>query len=347
MADPTEFTTGSFKIIDGHVHFVHPERMEEMLSILDAVPCACFNLVCIPETDGRTHNPAAVYFKQHYPLRTYISGALDYPPVLADLHHAPELLAEQVLRLKTQGFDGLKLIEGKPQVRKLLPFALDGPLYDRMWSALEREQFPVIFHVADPDEFWDPQSCPDWAIQSGWDYTDGRYPSKEDLYSEVDAILSKYPDLKIIFAHFYFLSGDLERAGRFLDAHPRVCFDLAPHIGLYHDFSNQPEAARAFFLQYQDRIIYGTDVDTRPLERGPDGAGFMRSIPVLIRSFLEKAGEFNMHSGSKYLGLGLPDPVLEKIYHANFERVYGRTPAVLSRGLSTEENTGRIQDDCL
>jgi predicted TIM-barrel fold metal-dependent hydrolase len=317
-------------ITDSHVHFVHPERMDEILALMDAVPCARLNLVCIPNPDGTTHNPAALNFKQRYPDRTFISGALEYAPALAGLNHAPELLAAQVAGLKTQGFDGLKLIEGKPQVRKLLPHPLDGPLYAQMWDVLEQEQMPVVFHVADPDEFWDAALCPDWASRSGWDYSDGSFPSKETFYSEVDAILDRHPNLKIIFAHFYFLSRELDRAARFLDAHPSVCFDLAPHLGMYTDFSLQPEAGRAFFVRYQDRIIFGTDTDTRTLERGTEGIQFTRSIPVLIRSFLEKNGEFSMPGGTRYHGLGLPRPVLEKIYQTNFERIYGRIPLVLN-----------------
>jgi predicted TIM-barrel fold metal-dependent hydrolase len=319
----------SLPITDSHVHFAHPEMMDLMLALMDAVPCTRFNLVCIPNPDATTHNPAALYFKQHHPERVYISGALDYT-VLADLDHAPELLAAQVAMLKDNGFDGLKLIEGKPQVRKLLPHRLDGPLYKKMWAALERENFPVVFHVADPDEFWDAKRCPKWARQAGWDYSDGSYPSKEDLYSEVNNILASHPDLKILFAHFYFLSLDLERAARFLDAHPAVCFDIAPHIDMYRDFSRSPDAARAFFLRFQDRIIYGTDTDTRTLARGLDGVRFTRFVPALIRSFLEREDEFSMPAGARYQGLSLPPEVLKKIYTANFERIYGAAPMPLN-----------------
>jgi len=317
----------SYPIIDSHVHFVHPERMDEVLALMDAVPCARFHLVCIPNPDTTTHNPAALYFKQSHPDRAYISGALDYS-ILADPTHAPERLAAQIAALKMQGFDGLKIIEGKPQVRKLLPYPLDGPLYAGVWAALERVQFPVVFHVNDPDEFWDKDRCPGWARQSGWDYSDGSFPSKEDLYQEIDNILERHPSLKIIFAHFYFLSLDLERAARFLDAHPSVCFDLAPHIDMYRDFSHDPDEVNAFFVRYQDRILYGTDTDTRTLVRGPDGVRFMQSIPLLIRSFLEMDGKFTMPGGELYQGLGLQQNVLEKIYHINFERIYGESPAL-------------------
>ncbi len=312
-----------FPIIDGHVHFVHPERMDDMLALMDAVPCAHFNLVCLPNPDGTTQNDAALYFKKHYPSRVYLSGALAYAPAVADLTRGPTLLAEQVRSLKAQGFNGLKLIEGKPQVRKLLPHPLDGPLYARMWAALEEEQFPVVLHVADPDEFWDAERCPGWARESGWDYSDGTYPSKEELYGEMDRVLARHPRLKLVLAHFYFLSRELERAARFLDAHPSICLDLAPHMDMYVDFSRDTGAARDFFLRYQERIIYGTDLDTRALERGPEGAALMHFIPQLIRGFLEQRGVLDLPGPTRYRGLGLPYDALDNIYHANFERMFG------------------------
>jgi predicted TIM-barrel fold metal-dependent hydrolase len=317
----------TFPIIDSHVHFVHPGRMDEMLTLMESIPCTRFNLVSIPTHEGGTGNPVALKWKQHFPERTYISGALEYAPVLGDLKTAPDLLAAQVLALKARGFDGLKLIEGKPQVRKLLPHRLDGLLYAGMWAVLEEISFPVVFHVADPDEFWNAKTCPDWARRSGWDYTDGSFPSKEELYTEVDSILARHPHLNIIFAHFYFLSRELERAGRFLDTHPGVYFDLAPHVDMYRDFSAAPRAAKDFFLRYQDRIIFGTDSDTRTLDRGQEGLQFTRSIPRLMRSFLEHDGEFSLLDGGVYHGLGLPGEALTKIYAANFERIYGAQPA--------------------
>lgn len=322
-------TFADIPVVDGHVHFVHPERLDEMLALLAEVRAQRANLVCIPNPDASTHNPAALYFKERFPEKVYISGALEYGPALADMDSAPRLLASQIRALKESGFDGLKLIEGKPQVRKLLPHRLDGPLYAPMWAALEEHQFPVIFHVGDPDEFWDAERCPAWARESGWDYSDGSYPSKEDLYGEVDNILARHPRLKLILAHFYFLSADLERAARFLDEHPGVCFDLAPHMAMYEDFSHKPEKVRQFFLHHQERIIYGTDIDTRALARGAQA--FMRTIPWLIRSILERQGAFSLSDGKSYHGLGLEREALIKIYQFNFERMYGAEPASLRR----------------
>ena len=310
------------RIIDSHVHFVHPERMEDILALMDAVPCAAFNLVSLPNRDGTDQNEVALAFKERYPERVFACGALNYGAVLDDPASAPVRLGNQVHHLRARGFDGLKLIEGKPEVRKLLPHPLDGPLYAPMWAALEEARLPAVVHVGDPDEFWEAERCPSWARASGWDYSDGTYPAKEELYTEIDHVLARHPRLRIVFAHFYFLSRDLERAAHFLDAHPSVAFDLAPHMDMYTDFSEDPSTVRDFFLAYQERILYGTDTDTRAIERGGDGVGLMRFIPRLIRAFLEQEGELSLPGSTRYRGLGLPRPALEAIYHANFERLF-------------------------
>lgn len=315
-------------IIDSHIHFIHPERMAEVLGLMDAVPCSRFNLVCLPEQDGGSQNPIAIAFKNLYPQRVYVSGALDYQPVLTDPISAPKALAEQVSALKAGGFDGLKMIEGKPQVRRMIPYALDGPMYAGVWAALEMEAFPVVLHVADPRAFWDRESCPEWAREAGWDYSSGAYPTRESLYAEVRRVLERHPRLRLILAHFAFLADDLPCAAHFLDSHPSVCFDLAPHMDMYREFSQTPLETRTFFLRYQERILYGTDIDTRALVRGESGAAFMRHIPWLIRSFLENTGGFSKDGRPLYYGLGLPPDVLEQIYHGNFERLFGAFPAL-------------------
>jgi predicted TIM-barrel fold metal-dependent hydrolase len=241
------------------------------------------------------------------------------------------------------------LVEGKPVVRKLLAMPFDGPQYAGMWAALQEQGFPVVFHVADPEEFWDADGCPDWARAQGWFYGDGTYPLKEDLYAEVGRVLERHPDLKIIFAHFYFLSADLARAGAFLGAHPHVCFDLTPGVEMYFNFARTLEAARDFFIEYQDRLVYGTDIGATAVQRDPSqGLDWADSLgrAWIVRRFLETDGPFSapegighdlgMDSGG-FHGIALPSDALEKVYHVNFERLFGSAPAPLDRDAALME----------
>ena len=336
-------------LVDGHIHFPHPWLMDDVLAVMETVQLAGVNLVSTPDLQYINHNPALIHFKAHHPDCVYICGALDYTQVFADLARAPETLAAQASILRAIGFDGLKLVEGKPMVRKMIPMPFDGSGYAGLWAALEEQGLPIIFHIADPEEFWDPERCPDWARDQGWFYGDSTYPLKEDLYTEVDHVLERHPGLNVIFAHFYFLSADLVRAGDFLDAHPNVCFDLTPGVEMYLNFARNLDAAHDFFVQYQDRLVYGTDIGASAVLRDasqgldiPDSLG----RAWVVRSFLEVDGVFAApeelgHSlgmdAEDLHGIALPRDVLEKIYHANFERMFGPAPAPLNRDTALAE----------
>ena len=336
-------------VVDGHIHFPHPDLADDLIDVMDRIGLVRANLVGVPDLEMVNQNPALIHFKARYPRRATICGALDYTQAWADPARASQALADQVATLKAIGFDGLKLIEGKPMVRKLLGIPLDGPVYAGMWAALEEQGLPVVFHVADPEEFWDDAGCPDWARAQGWFYGDGTYPLKEDLYAEVDRVLERHPGLRIIFAHFYFLSADLERAGAFLDAHPAVCFDLTPGVEMYLNFAQDLDAARDFFIRYADRLVYGTDIGASALDHDP-AQGLDRAESLgrawVVRQFLETDGPFGAPEGvghwlgmdaEGFYGIVLPTGVLEKIYRANFERVFGAAPAVLDRGAAVAE----------
>jgi predicted TIM-barrel fold metal-dependent hydrolase len=336
-------------VVDGHIHFPHAELMDDFVAVMERTGLARANLVGIPDLQTINQNPALIYFKAHHPERVYVCGALDYTPVWTDPARAPQALADQITTLRAIGFDGLKLVEGKPMVRKLLGIPFDGPEYAGMWAALEEQGFPVVFHVADPEEFWDADRCPDWARAQGWFYGGGTYPLKEDLYAEVDRVLERHPGLRIVFAHFYFLSADLERAGAFLDAHLRVSFDLTPGVEMYLNFAQDLDAARDFFLTYADRLVYGTDIGASVVQHDPSqGLDQAESLgrAWVVRRFLETGGPFAAPEGvghwlgmdaEGFHGIALPPDVLDKIYHANFERVFGPAPAPLNRGAALAE----------
>ena len=341
---------GDFLVIDGHIHFPHPTLMDDVVAAMERTGATQANLVAVPDLERINQNPALIHFKAHHPHRATICGALDYTEVFAAPDKASETLAAQIARLQTIGFDGLKLIEGKPMVRQMLPLRLDSATYAGMWADLEQSGMPVVSHIADPEEFWDPERCPGWARDQGWFYGEGDYPPKEALYEEVDLVLERYPRLRIVFAHFYFLSDDLARAGEFLDAHPRVCFDLTPGVEMYLNFARDPDATRDFFIRYQDRLIYGTDIGAAAIgDIVPSGGLDMTDSAGrawVVRTFLEGDAAFSAPEGmghwlgmdaEGFHGIGLPSEALEKIYRTNFQRLFGMEPAPLDHQAALAE----------
>jgi predicted TIM-barrel fold metal-dependent hydrolase len=246
------------------------------------------------------------------------------------------------------------MLNGKPNYRKSSGLALDCVIYDDYFARLEETGFPVLWHVNDPEEFWNPDEAPEWATGPGWVYDDS-FPTSESIYAECERVLEKHPKLNIIFAHFYFLSDLLPRAAAFLDRYPNVSFDLAPGIEMLHNFTKRPDEARDFFLKYQDRIVFGSDF-------APKG---LLSRLWVVRSFLETDEEFHVPTDERLFwpdhrtmirGIALPEDVLRKIYADNFRRVAGPEPlpldprrvigelnrlAVLQDAIGAERNTAR------
>jgi len=336
-------------IIDCHTHF-GGEDLDAIDGMLDREREGGMEQVNVLITSfpGRVNaNPEGLYCKARHPDKVYLFAGLDYSAIAKDVDHRwTRSLARQVDHLAAMGCDGIKMLNGKPNYRKASGLGLDSVIYHDYFARLEETGFPVLWHVNDPEEFWDPEQAPEWAKGPGWLY-DETCPSKESIYQECGRVLEKHPNLNIIFAHFYFLSDDLPRAAAFLDRYPKVSFDLAPGIEMLHNFTKRPEEARDLFVKYQDRIVFGTDF-------GPDGR---LSRIWVVRNFLETEEEFHVPKDERLFwpdhrttirGIALPEEVLGKIYAENFRRIASPTPRPLDgRRVIEELNRLTVLQDAL
>jgi predicted TIM-barrel fold metal-dependent hydrolase len=336
-------------VIDCHIHYPHPVMMDSLIATCDRLQIGRFNVVCTPHPERLSLVPDALHLKSNHPDRVFVFGGLDVSAYFMAPDRVGDLFASYIDLLLEAGCDGIKMIEGKPDMRKRLPIpAFDSHSFTPYWEKIAQHQVPVIFHVNDPEEFWDPDRIPGWALDRGWFYGDGSYINNEEQYTEVFNVLAENPSLKIIFAHFLFFSSQQARLGALLDQYPNIYVDLTPGIEMFHHFSAQVEETRDFFLKYQDRILFGTDIGAKTLLGDPDlGIDFADSQArvTLVRNFLENEGEFHLRSGAEFLfgdptvtfhGIGLPEAVVDKIYHQNFEKVVGVTPHPLNLGKSVQ-----------
>jgi hypothetical protein len=251
-------------LINCHVHHWDSSLIPDVVSLMDAIGIVAINVVSTPHPEHVNLNPQALEFKARHPERVYVFGGLDYSELTTQGSFATDL-ADQVAVLQDLGCDGIKMIEGKPAVRKRLPLPrFDAPEYQEYFAQMEARGFPLLFHVADPDRLWDEELVPPVARARGRFYGDDpAFPTKEQLYAEVGHVLERHPHLRVIFAHFYFLSADLPRMAALLDIYPNVHLDIAPGSGMYANFSRQPEAAPA---GGEGQVLVHTHV---PGDRGP------------------------------------------------------------------------------
>jgi hypothetical protein len=323
--------------------------MSGLLQVCDSLNIERFNIVCTPDRARLSLVPDALHLKAHHPQRVFVFGGLDVSVYFRAPQQVGAMYAGMIEPLIAAGCDGIKMIEGKPDMRKMLPIPpFDSDVFASYWEKMAQAQVPLIFHVNDPEEFWDASRIPDWAAQRGWFYGDGTFINNEAQYTEIFNLLSQNPSIKVIFAHFFFLSAQLPRLADLLDRYPNVSIDLTPGIEMYRNFSASIEKTREFFLKYQDRILFGTDIGSRALLSTPQTDIELtesRERVTLIRNCLENSGEYHLQPGGGFLfgeqktpfrGLGLPESVLHKIYHQNFERVISPSPRPLNPGLIVE-----------
>ena len=243
-------------------------------------------------------------------------------------HDGPGLKA-QLETYMAAGFDGLKMLEGKPTERAISKLRLDDPCYDSAFDLLEKTGFHILSHVNDPEEFWDPKLCPKWANGGEGGYWDAsKYLTKEQHYTESENLLARHPKINITYAHAYFLSNYPDRMAALFDKYPNVSVDLTPGIEMYDGFTKQYKRWREIFITYQDRFLFGTDNVINPLGASPithDGS-YCQKIANETR-FLTTADEFEAW-GYKLKGLGLPKEVSAKILSKNFLRLRGEPKPV-------------------
>ena len=116
--------------------------------------------------------------------------------------------------------------------------------------------------------------------------------------------------------------------GETLDRFPNLHVEFGARIG---ELGRQPRAATRFFEAYQDRILFGTDAIPAPEGDAMPQQIFGDALYEIYYRFLETEDEYFDYAPARVppqgrwriSGLGLPETILRKVYHANAERVLG------------------------
>lgn len=203
---------------------------------------------------------------------------------------------------------------------------VDDPELAPIWETCARLGAPVLIHTADPQEFFEPidyrnERWLELALFPDRRYPPDRFPRFEELVAERDRLFAAHPRTRFIAAHFAYHANDLARAGQLLDRLPNVFLEVGAILA---ELGRQPRAAHRFFVQYQDRILFGKD------SFQPD------EFPYFWRVFETEDEYFDYyrdyHAFWKLYGMGLPDEVLKKLYYRNaLALVPGLDPAAFPR----------------
>jgi predicted TIM-barrel fold metal-dependent hydrolase len=313
-----------YPVVDIHSHHqtpIPPDRLKEVVAAMDSL-----NLRILVNLSGgsgdRLKQGLAALKASPYADRMVLFANIDFPAAGV----APGFGAKAAAQLEQDikaGALGLKIFKElglrikKPDGSRL---HLDDAELDPIWAKCAELKVPVLIHTAEPAPFFDPIDFTNerWleeALFKDRRYQDPWFPRFEELLAERDRMFEKHKNTTFIAAHMAYLSNDLGRFSKYLDAHPNVYPETAAVLA---EYGRQPRTARAFFVKYQDRILFGKD------SFQPD------EFPYYWRTF-ETADEYfdyyrDYHAFWKLYGMELPDEVLKKLYYKNALKVVKGLP---------------------
>lgn len=307
------------KIIDAHVHFRNREPVEHFMEILRLVNYDGINILGGPQSTPDIKKKALGTTYMFRMLRQ------DAGKIAA---HDGKYLVPQVDEILSAGYDGIKMMDGKPQMRRTWqPLALDDDYFKPYWDKAETDNVPITIHVCDPLDYWNPEKENSYADLE----------PQEEFFRQAIAVLERNPGLNICFAHFLFMGPQLDRLGELFERFSRMRVDMAMgHEFLYY-MSDDPDKSRRFCIEYSDRILYGTDIsDHNSLRHGRSKAETLRlfletseTFDNLIYEAMGKEPQPGSNDRLELHGLELPREVLDNILWRNFENFVGSAPKPL------------------
>jgi predicted TIM-barrel fold metal-dependent hydrolase len=212
----------------------------------------------------------------------------------------------------------------------------DDPRLDPVFGAMAKNGRTLVAHLGEPRNCWLPV---DQMTVDG----DRRYfaahpeyhgllhpeiPNYEVQIAARDRMLERHRTLRVVGCHLGSLEYDVDELAKRLDKYPSFAVDLSARI--VHLQIQPREKVRAFLVKYQDRLLYGTDVQFGR-GSGAEGADPTTALARLAATYESDATWFatdqelaleNVRAGFKSRGVALPEPVLRKIYYENARKWY-------------------------
>jgi predicted TIM-barrel fold metal-dependent hydrolase len=199
----------------------------------------------------------------------------------------------------------------------------DDPKFEPIYKDIAAHGKTLMTHLAEPDVAWGPPdpADPSWSYYQEnpqW-YVANRpgFPSKQRILEARDHVLADNPKLRMVGVHLGSMERDLDNIARHLDKYPNFAIDTAARMDYL--MLMPPEKVAAFLIKYQDRVLYGTDLDLHADAEVADALAEWQSTYTRDWKFLATGETFTVE-GKPVHGLNLPRPVLQKIFHDNAMR---------------------------
>ena len=310
-------TKAKYPFIDVHNHqFDMPLKdLSKLIEEMDSMNMAY--MVNLSGFRGIYLEKSLENINKHFPNRFGLFLNIDFEKI--DEQNFAKNNIELITEAVSNGIIGLKVYKSlglTDKDKNNNRIKVNDERLDPIWSICGKLNIPVLIHSADPSSFWKPKD----KFNERWlelRQKPGRYrdpksnASFEEILSEQHAMFKKHPNTTFINAHMGWMANDLDRLSSHLDNNPNVVTEIRAILA---ELGRQPKRAREFFVEYQDRILFGKDAHKlseyytyfRVLETDDEYFDYYRK----------------RHGNWKMYGLNLPDTVLQKLYYKNALKLF-------------------------
>jgi uncharacterized protein len=309
-------TKAKFPFIDVHNHQFNMPTMDLGTLIKEMDKLNMKVMVNLSGQSGNSIVQSAKNIRDNYPNRFIVFANVDFSKV--GEAGWGEKAAKQLEEDVKNGANGLKVYKSLGMSSKDISgkrIAVDDARLDPVWKKAGELNIPVLIHTADPKSFWDPMDEKNerWLELATHDRRkrgDNDPAPWQQLIDEQHRMFKKHPKTTFINAHFGWYPNNLPKLDSLLTEIPNMYIECGAIIA---ELGRQPKAAKKFFEKYQDRILFGKD------------SWVPEEYATYFRVFETEDEYFPYHK--KYhafwamYGMGLPDPILKKIYYKNALRI--------------------------
>ena len=256
-----------------------------------------------------------------YPGRFIVFAQMDWSKI--DDPQFSTKMVEQLDDAVRRGARGLKVLKDwglgvRDKSGKFV--AIDDPRMDPVWEECGKLGIPVAIHSTDPEAFFTPtdkhnERYEELMHNPSWSFYGSKFPSKEKLLEERNHIIAKHPNTTFIALHVANWPENLDAVSDWLRKYPNMMIEFGAREA---ELGRQPRRSRQLFEEFQDRIMFGTDAEPEPQMY----ANYFR--------WLETPDEYFDYYGYpgqgrwEIYGMELSDPILEKVYHLNAEKLFSQ-----------------------
>lgn len=330
----------SIEKIDFHTHYRVPQTY--LMEILDEwkMQAVLIDVVRNDSTGEHRYWPDILKHQQAFPNSFFMcSGFNAYG--IDEPDFADRIISQIAAEVKA-GARMVKVWKNIGMVDKDASGAfvqINDPRFQPIWDYLIANDIPVLAHIAEPIQAWLPLKESDQNPHFNYYTEHPQYhayqlpeiPRYETIIAARDNWLANNPDLVVVGAHMGSMSHDVGMIAAHLDQYPNFYVEPAARFG---DLVGQDsDKVRQFFIDYQDRILYGTDLGTRDGDEAAQAAN-----QHMIKRMVELHWQYVSGTDSLYYdspmisfplsthSLALPQSVLEKFYRTNAEKVLNLSP---------------------